>query len=61
MILQAYEYEKEQARDLGDFFSSTKNKFKHPWIKSLVAELQVMREKLPKPIHPPVKLEKLGK
>ncbi|XP_013414709.1 HD domain-containing protein 2 [Lingula anatina] len=49
MILQAYEYEREQSRpgELQDFFDSTKGKFKHQTIQEWVQELEKMRNKDP--------------
>ncbi|KAK7790049.1 hypothetical protein R5R35_007425 [Gryllus longicercus] len=45
MVLQAFEYEKRGGRphELQDFFESTKNKFSHPFITSLVTEVNKQR------------------
>ncbi|CAG8813531.1 16710_t:CDS:2, partial [Gigaspora margarita] len=39
MILQAYEYEQSQNKNLEEFFESTKGRFTHPEVKSWVEEL----------------------
>ncbi|RIA88744.1 HD domain-containing protein [Glomus cerebriforme] len=44
MILQAFEYEKSDKKDLTEFFESTKGKFNHPLIKSWVEELYLKRQ-----------------
>ncbi|XP_063548341.1 5'-deoxynucleotidase HDDC2 [Cydia strobilella] len=46
MILQAFEYEKREnaPRKLQEFFTATEGKFKHPFIRDLVAELYKQRE-----------------
>lgn len=45
MVLQAFEYEKRQKKphDLEAFFESTRDKFDHPLVKSLVEEVQKQR------------------
>ncbi|CAG8690222.1 14177_t:CDS:2 [Dentiscutata erythropus] len=44
MILQAYEYEQSQNKDLEEFFESTKGIFTHPEVKSWVEELYKNRK-----------------
>ncbi|CAJ0760512.1 3454_t:CDS:2, partial [Entrophospora sp. SA101] len=39
LILQAFEYEQSQNKDLEEFFESTKGKFNHSLVKSWVGEL----------------------
>ncbi|KAJ3305282.1 HD domain-containing protein 2 [Kappamyces sp. JEL0829] len=46
MILQAYEYEKDGFGPLDSFFESTRGKFKHPEIITLVDELLQKRQEL---------------
>ncbi|KAI9142813.1 HD domain-containing protein [Paraphysoderma sedebokerense] len=45
MIVQAFEYEKEHKKELPSFWQSTKGKFKHPEIVSMVQELYKRRQK----------------
>lgn len=44
MVLQADHYEVDQNLNLEQFFSSTKGKFKHPFIQDLEKELYQQRE-----------------
>ncbi|RGB30322.1 HD domain-containing protein [Rhizophagus diaphanus] len=46
MILQAFEYEKSDKKDLSEFFENTRGKFNHPLVKSWVEELYLRRETL---------------
>ncbi|CAB4440540.1 unnamed protein product [Rhizophagus irregularis] len=46
MILQAFEYEKSDKKDLSEFFETTRGKFNHPLVKSWVEELYLRRETL---------------
>ncbi|CAH0405281.1 unnamed protein product [Chilo suppressalis] len=50
MIQQAFEYEKREnaPRKLQEFFSATEGKFKHPFIKELVKELNRQRDEFEK-------------
>ncbi|CAJ0905374.1 6873_t:CDS:2 [Entrophospora sp. SA101] len=45
LILQAFEYEQSQNKDLEEFFESTKGKFNHSLVKSWVGELYRKRQK----------------
>lgn len=47
MIVQAYEYERDQHRNLQQFWESTNAKFSHPVMLALVKELYERRAKLP--------------
>ncbi|RHZ75909.1 hypothetical protein Glove_208g56 [Diversispora epigaea] len=44
MIIQAYEYEQSENKDLEQFFESTKGKFNHPEVKCWVEELYSKRK-----------------
>ncbi|CAG8528880.1 10389_t:CDS:2 [Paraglomus brasilianum] len=46
MIVQAYEYERSENRDLDEFFKSTEGKFTHPLVKSWVDELYRKRNEV---------------
>lgn len=45
MVLQAYEYERNQNRPgtLQEFFDNTRGKFNHPLIKNMITELETRR------------------
>ncbi|XP_067010959.2 5'-deoxynucleotidase HDDC2 [Anabrus simplex] len=47
MVLQAFEYEKEEGRvhELEEFFESTRGKFSHPLVTTLLKELNAQRAK----------------
>lgn len=44
MVLQADHYEVDQGLDLDQFFTSTKGKFRHPFMKDLETELYKQRD-----------------
>ncbi|CAG8678262.1 5118_t:CDS:2, partial [Funneliformis mosseae] len=46
MILQAFEYEKSDKKDLTEFFENTRGKFNHPLVKSWVEELYLQRQNM---------------
>lgn len=56
MILEAYSYEKNENQPgrLQEFFESTKDKFTHPLVVSLVNELNKRRSKLDKSDSPDI-------
>ena len=45
MAIQAYEYEKEQKKDLTEFFNSAKKYIQHPLLKKAFEDLLKLRIK----------------
>jgi len=52
MVVQAYEYEKAQNKNLNDFYKSTEGVWEHPQIKGWMEFLKKKRSQLTLPSEP---------